>query len=111
MRILRAAYIPSGFSEGAIEMDGDVSVIHFVPVLHHNKEEEIVLTQYPSFQTSSITVDREDAVIEHIDINGIPGEMVLKNGHVHIVWGDEPCFELEGWIEPEELIKLAQSVQ
>ena len=57
-------------------------------------------------------MDTEDAETKEVPIGNVSGYLIDKNDGITLFWNDEDTdFMINGNIEPNELIKIAESIE
>lgn len=98
-------HLPEGFNYDSSQAAGDVVILSF-----SNSGAIMVFTQG---STGTIYhVDTEDAETKEVPIGNTSGYLIEKNDGITLFWNDEDTdFMINGNIEPNELIKIAESLE
>ncbi len=99
------SYIPKGYKLDEI-IENDISR----EIIYKNNNEFIYFTQ--DDLNMNYKIDTEDAEVSTIYINGYKAVLSIKNGYSIIIWtNNEYVFGINGQLEKEEIIKMAESVK
>ncbi|WMJ77478.1 MULTISPECIES: DUF4367 domain-containing protein [unclassified Sedimentibacter] len=98
-------YLPEGYEIKSTFINDSGVEISYI-----NKNNEII--NYCYFDKDAKTgIDTENRTETSVFINGLNGSIFSKNGHSTLVFKfDEYIFIIEGYIEQEEIIKIAKSI-
>jgi hypothetical protein len=102
-------YVPKGY-----EVSDSYLSDTFKKVIFQNKQDKDSYILYTeSGASNTLAVDTEEAsLIEAVKINQTEGTIVAKGSLINIIWEmDNRIFVVEGPIDKEELIKVAESVK
>lgn len=99
-------FLPKSYKADSLDNGTTCKIIKYLS----KNGDSIWFTQY--INTTGLNVDREGAIIEHVQENGFEATIIRKNG-VKILWGnDDKIFLLYGELselEPD-LLKMAKSM-
>ena len=100
-------YIPDGFEVSSASDSDSIKRIKF----DSQDNEIIIYTDYNS--SDSIAIDTEGAsLVKTIDINGQEGTLAVKDSTITIAWKIyDHIFTIQGQINTDEAIKMAESVK
>jgi len=99
-------YIPAGYRRNMVSSLDDVKSIEYI-----NDEEKIIkFREYNTTTADNIDTEKTD-LMKYIDINGINGLFVVKDGISKISWIiDDKLFVIIAQISENEIVKIAKSV-
>lgn len=102
------SYIPAGYEISNASYSDSIKMIKL------NKKDAnsaIIYTEYDS--TNSIAIDTENAsLVKTIKINGQDGTLSVKNSITTVAWKmDNHLFTIQGQIDTDEVIKIAEGVK
>lgn len=99
------AYLPEGYNYDSSQAAGDVVILSF-----SNSKYIIIFTQG---STGSVYhLDTEDGETKEVPIGNTSGYLIEKNDGMTLFWNDDDTdFIINGNIEPNELIKIAESLE
>lgn len=98
-------YIPKEFEISNIDNFGKTTIITYT----NDNNDSIMFNQAPI--GANYQIDSENAELKDIDINGIEGIAIMKEGFTTLFWNNQEYgFILYSNIEMEELLKVAQSI-
>lgn len=102
-------YIPEGYQIHNISNSGSMKFIEYLNESNNMISQPIVFMQMPT--DSKGVVDTEDAKVTNIKIQDYDGIIIEKNKRVTIIWhNDEYLFDLSGYEDKSEMLKMAESV-
>lgn len=101
-------YIPEGF----VKTD-DFSFNYGTTASYHYEKKDNPDIFFDFDVTSGeMAVDTEGATLERVMIGEEEGTLIMEDGYNMVVWSiDGWIFDLGGWIEKEEVLKMARSVK
>lgn len=99
--------IPAGFAEDEGQR---VYLADYAAITYRNETGDSI--EYVVYEDeASVRLDWSDTAYEAVEISGMPGGRVLKDGQVTLFWGRQPPMELHGPAHLyEELLRMAKSV-
>jgi hypothetical protein len=96
--------IPAGFTLMEKYDTGDI-----ITLIYTKGNERFSFTQTPSY--ADYQLDTEDAMVEKIYVGEYEGFLITKKNKTKIFWhNDSSMFLLDGHVDPETLLKVANSV-
>ena len=98
-------YLPKDYTYDSYQVAGDVVMLSY-----SNSEDTIIFTQG---STGSVYhVDTEDAEMKEVPIGNTSGYLIDKNDGSTLFWNyNDKDFMVNGNIKPNELIKIAESLE
>ena len=98
-------YLPKELEISNIEIFGETTIITYT----NDNNDSIMFNQAPI--GANYQIDSENAELKDIDINGIEGIAIMKEGFTTLFWNNQEYgFILYSNIEIEELLKVAESL-
>lgn len=111
--VWRPTYIPEGYVEWNKNETGILRSIDYV-----NEEDYLFsLTYMPLCENVSIMLDNEHSVFSRTTVNGLPADLYVgieADDPSTVIWIDENndmVFSLDGVLEKEELLRMAESIK
>jgi hypothetical protein len=102
-------YMPDGYSIHNISNTGNMRFIEYLNESSDMNDKPIVFMQMP-VEANGI-VDTEDAKVTNIKIHDNDGIMIEKGERIIVIWhNDEYLFDLSGYEDKSEILKVAESV-
>ncbi len=98
-------YLPAGYTYDSAQSAGNVAIFRY-----SNGEDVLIFTQ--GSNGSAYHMDTEDAEMNEVPIGAISGYLIVKNDGIILFWNDDNTdFMINGNIKPNELIKIAESLE
>jgi len=98
-------YLPEGYNYDDSQVAGNVILL-----IYSNIEDAIIFTQGKT--GFAYHLDTEDAKMNEVPIGDISGYLIVKDDGIILFWNDDDTdFMVNGSIEPNELIKIAESLE
>jgi hypothetical protein len=98
-------YLPEDYTYDSYQVGGDIVMLSY-----SNSEDTIIFTQGST--GSAYHVDTEDAEMKEVPIGNTSGYLIDKNDGSTLFWNDnDRDFMINGNLEPNELIKIAESLE
>lgn len=99
-------YLPKEFEISNIDNFGKTTIITYI----NDNNDSILFNQAPI--GANYQIDSENAELKDIDINGIEGIAIIKEGFTTLFWNNQEYgFILYSNIEIEELLKVGESLE
>lgn len=110
----RPSYIPEGFdSEEAVDTASVTRIVYS----NKSTNDNIYFRYCPLYNNSSLNIDNEHMIIEEVSLHSGMATLFLSDDasyQSHLTWMNEEediAFSISGFIDSQELIKMADSVK
>ena len=108
--VMQPQYLPEGFMEVNETGNGQVNVVEY----QNSSGKKIIFQQRPLKDERATGVDTEHTTLKEVTVNGRKASLFVadsKGGNSYLAWDNRIySFLLISTIDPEELVKIAESV-
>lgn len=110
MSVMEPQYLPEGFTAVNSTKNAQTNIVEY----QDSRGQRIVFEQHPLKDEKAIGADTEHTTLKEVTINGRKASLFVadsKGGTSYLVWENRTySFLLSSAIDPEELVKMAESV-